>query len=205
MVHRVSLPLGVQQGLQQGRPVLLYHQGGNILGKAVQQLPAAPAGQLAQPPVEGQAPQAPAAQLQRGHGAGQVIRCGAGGDAASLGGNIQHAAHHAVHDLVAGQGEGAAGGGLDGQGGGGAGKGHGVQRRQSLQVPGGIVPQKAAALHLLRRRAQQGGGRVVGETADQVHHVPAAVGDHLQQQKGDAAAQEGFCELVQMFRHENTS
>ena len=203
VVHRVALPLGVQQGLQQGRPVLLHHQGGNILGKAVQQLPAAPAGELAQPPVEGQAPQALPAQLQGGHGAGQVIRHEAGG-ALRFGRNVQHAAHHAVHDLIAGEGEGAAGGGLKGQGGGGAGEGHRVQRRQRRQVPGSVVPEEAAALQLRRRRAQQGGGRVVGEAADQVHHVPAAVGDHLQQQEGDAAALEGLCKLVQRLRHENT-
>ena len=86
-------------------------------------------------------------------------------------------------------------------GGGGTGKGHRVQRRQGGQLPEIVHPGEAAALQLRRRNTQQRAGGVIGKAADEVHHVAAAVGDHLRQRKGDAAALKGLCEFLQMLGH----
>lgn len=76
-----------------------------------------------------------------------------------------------------------------------------MQRRQGGQLPEIVYPGEAAALQLRRRNTQQRAGGVIGKAADEVHHIAAAVGDNLRQQKGDAAALKGLCEFLQMLGH----
>lgn len=196
MARRPALPPGVQQGLEQGRPVRRLHQSGKGVGPRVQYKALLPLGQLTEPAVAGQASHALPAQLQVG--AGRLLRQGRGGLAGG-GGGLQQAARHAVHHLVAGDIQPSPCGGQQGKGGGGAGEGHRLQGRELPGGPWGGQLGEAAALGLRRRQLQQGRRRGVEKTACHVHQLPAAVGDHLRQQKGNGAVPEGAGELVQML------
>ena len=98
-------PKGVQQGLEELRPVFRLHQLVEV-GAAVQQFPAVPAGEEAQSLREGEAPDSRPAQLQGQDDPRQVLRQEAG---VLLGGllpeGFQDAGGHAVLGLVAGDGD----------------------------------------------------------------------------------------------------
>ena len=198
VIHGPFLPRRVQQLLEQRRPVRRIHQSGKGAAAPVQQRPPGPLGQLAQLPAAGKTPQPLPAQLQIR--AGQELRQRAALGAGRRPG-IQQAGHCAVHHLIAGDGEGLAPGGHTGEGGGGAGKGHGLQGRQLLHRP--LRPElgQAAALHLLRGESQKRRRGRIQKAAHQIHHLPAAVGQHLRQREGDGAVPEGPGELVQMLCH----
>ena len=205
IVHIPVVPGGVQQLLQQSGPVLGLHQGGGVSGGQVQQLPPAPEGQIAQAAVEGQTADALSAQLQHRRRAGQALRQHLGGVPQVAVPGLQDAGGHAVHRLVAGDGQLLPQRGGPGKRGGGAGKGHSVQRDELSQPFCREQAGKPLAPQALHGTVQQGGSRGVELPEHHVHHLSGAVGDDLRQQERDAAALEGPCELVQMLGHGGTS
>lgn len=197
---------GVQQGLQQSRPVSRLHQGGKILRAAVQQLPPAPAGERTKPGGEGQTPDSRPAQFQGQHGSRQVLRQKTGVFRRGLlPQGVQNAGGHAVQGLITGDGDfliqrrGVEKGGRR------SGKGHLTQRFKGFHPPGRKRVGKPLFLQRLHGQAQQGGCRRVGKTADDVHHFSLPVGNHLSQHKGDAAVPKGLCKLIQMLCHGGAS
>ena len=148
------LPGGIQKGLQQLRPVLRLHQNIQV-GAAVQQLPAAPAGEGAQSRGKGEAPDSRPAQLQGQHGPRQVLRQETGVlPGGVLPHQLQNAGGNAVLRLVTGdfdlpiQRRGVR------KGGGGAGESHIPQGFQRLQRRGGEHVGEPPAVQLLCRQAQ---------------------------------------------------
>ena len=120
-------------------------------------------------------------------------------------GGVQNAGHQAVHGLKAGDPQGLTHQGGVGEGGAGAGEGHLLEGRQALQPPDREGPGEAAAPQFFHRQVQHRRRGVIGETAHHVHHFPGAVGNHLRQQKRNAAVPEGGCKLVQQLGHEDSS
>lgn len=123
MGERLSIPGGVQQGLQQLRPVPGIHQAGQVLAEPVQQFPVSPSGQGAQLLVAAETPDTAAAEFQHGGSRRNLIGRGQGGFSAFPDG-IEKAGGHAVHGLIAGDAQRLAQQSGIGKGGAGAGKRH---------------------------------------------------------------------------------
>ena len=204
MGERLSIPGGVQQGLQQLRPVPGIHQAGQVLAEPVQQFPVTPSGQGTQLLVAAETPDTAAAEFQHGGSRRNLIGRGQGGFSAFPDG-IEKAGGHAVHGLIAGDAQRLAQQSGIGKGGAGAGKRHLLQRPQRLQRQCGKPAQQPCIFQRGGICAQQFTRCRIGEPAHQIHHFPLSVGEKFRQQEGDAAFLKGRGKFIQMFGHPHPS